>query len=362
MVKTRLDKNLPAHWEQAYFLGNPVSITTDWNFLRTQGQRNLTLAAQLKLEWMIFYHTVGNRKAKATYTHFGITRKTFHKWLLRFKEADLLTLEERSRVPNTKRHWEVSTQEERNIILLRKKNMEYGKKKLKVLYKKEYGETISTWKIERVIRARKLYPDSKKHQKHYQKSIKSRQKVRIHEVKDAINGVEEFGFLWHIDAIILWWYGKRRIIFTALENRTKIAYARAYKTNTSGYAEDFLKRLTYLVEGKVEIMHSDNGSEFAGYFEKACRELNILQIYSRPRTPKDNPALERFNKTIQDEWLDFSEVGLDDIQEANTDLTTWLIKYNFYRPHDSLDNKTPLEYAQDTFFKVSPMWSAYTSA
>lgn len=108
-------------------------------------------------------------------------------------------------------------------------------------------------------------------------------------------------------------------------------------------------------------MHSDNGSEFQGDFEKACDKLNILQIYSRPNTPKDNPTLERFNSTVQYEWLEYSEVGLDDYQEANLDLTTWLVKYNSYRPHASLDYDTPLEYAHKNFFRnVLPMWPAYT--
>ena len=116
----------------------------------------------------------------------------------------------------------------------------------------------------------------------------------------------------------------------------------------------------YLTEGKVNIMHQDNGSEFQGAFERACNTLNILQIYSRPHTPKDNPALERFNNTIQHEWLDFSEVGLDNIEEANRDLTNWLIKYNSYRPHEALDYLTPLEYAHRNFFQVLPMWPART--
>jgi transposase InsO family protein len=60
-------------------------------------------------------------------------------------------------------------------------------------------------------------------------------------------------------------------------------------------------------------MHSDKGD-----FERACERLNIMQIYSRPHTPKDKPALERFNNTVQEEWLDFSEVELDEITDANT--------------------------------------------
>src|SRR2546426_3992575 len=31
------------------------------------------------------------------------------------------------------------------------------------------------------------------------------------------------------------------------------------------------------------------------------------------------------------------------------------------RPHEALDYLTPLEYAQQNFFKVSPMWSAGTA-
>lgn len=107
----------------------------------------------------------------------------------------------------------------------------------------------------------------------------------------------------------------------------------------------------YLVEGAVEIIHSDNRSEFQGDFERACKTLQILQIYSRPHTPKDNPVLERFNSTIQGEWFDFSKVELDNISEANYDHTTWLIKYNSYRSYQALAYLTPLEYAQQQFFK-----------
>ena len=349
-------------WQFYYFRTKDPRMPEKWVLLRKLGKEVLSQEAQQKLEWIIFYYTMGKEEKTTTASYFDITRKTLHKWLSRFDERNLLTLEEQSRAPRKTRGWEVTREEEANILTLRKKNMEFGKKKLKVLYKKEYEKPISTWRIERVIRKHKLYPNITQHEKHVEKRAKSKPKVRIHEVRDAIREVKEFGFLWHIDAIIIWWYGQRRIIFTALEDKTKIAFARVYKSNTSGFAEDFLKRLMYLVKGRVEIMHSDNGSEFAGAFEKACEQLGISQIYSRPHTPKDNPALERFNKTIQEEWLDFSETGLDDIQEANEDLTLWLIKYNSYRPHETLEYLTPLEYAQEHFFKVSPMWSASTQA
>jgi putative transposase len=353
-------------WKNYFFPSKDKPLKDKWTLIREVGKDILSLKAQAKLEWIIFYHTYGKQNARLTSSHFGISRKTFHKWLRRFEEKNLRSLEEHSREPKKKRDWLVTWEEEGRIKKLRKENLELGKKKLKVLYLKKYQENISTWKIERVIRRFNLYPEVVDHKYQVDKKRKSsfKPKIRINQIKDSIKEINQFGFLWHIDAIIIWWYGERRILFTAIEDLTKIAFARVSPSNASIYATDFLKRLMYLVEGKVNLMHSDNGSEFKKNFEKACKTLGIIQVYSRPKTPKDNPALEKFNDTIQREWLRLSEVGLDNIQEANQDLTNWLIKYNSIRPHQALDYLTPLEYAEKYYFskqKVLPMFPASTS-
>jgi putative transposase len=319
---------------------------------------NISTKARERLEWMIFYYSVGKKSASFTASYFGIAHKTFHKWKKRFNPHIIQSLEEQSRSPKKKRIWEVTNIQEKRIIDLRTRYLKYGKKKLKVIYFQDYHEYISTWKIERVIRKHNLYPDPHDHKKKLKRIQRRRfkPKLRIHEFR-----MQPFkGTLWHTDSIILWWYGARRVIFTAIEDKTKLGYARVYKTNSSRKAVDFLKRLLYLSDADVKIIHSDNGSEFAGEFEEACKELNITQIYSRVRTPNDNPCLERFNRTIQEEWLELSEVGLDEIDEGNIDLTNWLVEYNSHRPHESLDYLTPLEYAQRQYFKELPMWSAGT--
>lgn len=314
--------------------------------------------AKQRLEWIIFYYTVGNRNVRETASYFGIAPKTLHKWKSRFDPHRIQSLEAQSRSPKKKRIWEVSEEQEKRIIALRTRYLQYGKKKLKILYQQDYHEPVSTWKIERVIRKHHLYPNPQEHKKKLRrmKYRRYKPKLRIHQVDTSTLT----GTLWHTDTVILSWYGQRRIIFTAIEDKTKLGYARIYQTNSSRKATDFLKRLIYLSEGDMQIIHSDNGSEFAGEFEKACEELHIQQVYSRVRTPNDNPALERFNRTIQEEWLEFSEIGLDDINEGNIDLTDWLIEYNNHRPHESLDYLTPLAYAQKQYFKELPMWSART--
>jgi len=142
----------------------------------------LGLGAQerLRVEWMVFYYSVGKENAAVTAKHFAISRKTFHKWSRRFKDSkyDVCSLADQSKAPQHRRRWEVSLIQEERIRHLRNRYPYYGKEKLKVLYEKEYLEEISTWKIERVIRRYKLYPDKKKAERTARKRERACQKEK----------------------------------------------------------------------------------------------------------------------------------------------------------------------------------------
>jgi putative transposase len=244
--------------------------------------------------------------------------------------------------------------------------MLYGKRKLKRIYQRRYKEEISTWKIERVIRKHNLYPDKKKIQDLRRKLIRNKlhPRLRINKLERTKEDAQRFGFLWHIDSIILNFDDTRRAIITAIDDVAKVAYARMYVSNNSRYTKDFLQRLLYLTEGNIQMLHTDNGSEFDGFFNQAIEELNIPRVYSRPHTPKDNPINERFNRTLQEEWLMGAIFKPDDVDEANRDLTEWLIEYNTVRPHQTLKQLTPLEYVEENYLnsKVLPMYPAHTPA
>lgn len=174
---------------------------------------HISSEAKQRLEWLIFYYSVGKRNVSFTASYFCISRKTFHKWLKRFNPHFIQSLEEKSRAPHQVRQWQVIKKQEERIIELRKKHLKHGKKKLKRLYFKQYREIISTWKVERVIRKHQLYPDPEECQKNIKK-----QKRRAKKAKIRINKLKEFGFnpqpgkLWHIDTIILWRYGQTNLL------------------------------------------------------------------------------------------------------------------------------------------------------
>jgi transposase InsO family protein len=341
-------------------LENKRTGLNEWSLLRLRGRDVLSLAAQARLEWIIAYHTVFGKSATRTALHYGISRKTFHKYFKRFNERNLLSLEEYSRAPKRTRQRQISYLQRQRIKELRKAHMKWGKMKLQKVYTREYGETISSWKFQKVIEGDKLYLNKAVHDKQVKrrKQAQKNPKRRIGELVRE-NSIHH---LWHVDTVIFTLVeGGYRYLLTAIDDVSKLAYARLYTTHSSRKAAEFLRRLHYLTEGEMINLHHDNGSEFKKDFEKACIQLSLPQWYSRVRTPKDNAVLERFNRTIQEEFVDITDVPLQDTQAFNTSLLEWLIEYNNVRPHQSLDYLTPLEYL-DMYYtpKVLPMYSSST--
>ena len=131
-----------------------------------------------------------------------------------------------------------------------------------------------------------------------------------------------------------------------------------YSSHSSLSAKDFLERLSYLLDGKLENLQTDNGSEFLKHFEEACVQLKIFHYFSRAKTPKDNSVCERFNRTLQEEFIALGNMTVDN-NIFNRNLTDWLIEYNFNRPHQTLGYLTPIEFTQK-YSRVSKMYSSNT--
>ena len=63
-----------------------------------------------------------------------------------------------------------------------------------------------------------------------------------------------------------------------------------------------------------------------------------LSLPSHPRSPKMNAHAERFNRTLQEQFVDYQEDLLfDDLAAFNQKLADWLLAYNTVLPHHSPD-------------------------
>ncbi|GKC02312.1 putative ribonuclease H-like domain-containing protein, partial [Tanacetum coccineum] len=71
------------------------------------------------------------------------------------------------------------------------------------------------------------------------------------------------------------------------------------KDETSEILKRFIKEIENLVDKKVKIIRSDNGTEFKNkVMDDFCREKGIKREYSVARTPQQNGVAERRNRTL----------------------------------------------------------------
>lgn len=90
-------------------------------------------------------------------------------------------------------------------------------------------------------------------------------------------------------------------------------------------------------------MRVDNGPEFTSFeFMQWAKKHDIRIDYIKPGCPYQNAYIERFNRTYRHEILDL--YIFTSLQEVVDITETWIKLYNEERPHDSLNDMTPVQY------------------
>jgi transposase InsO family protein len=285
---------------------------------------------------------------RATRDAFDVSKRTLFRWqtALAHAQGRLEALDPQFTIPKGRRRRRILPEVESFIIKERREHPRLGKKKLAVLLRED-GYQVSESYVGRVIgdlKQRGLLPQNRKLSfqartgNHTETAQVRRTKLRrVHK-----KGME-------LDTIIRFIDGIKRYILTAIDVEKKFAFAGAYTSHSSASAADFLKRVIEVCPFEIEELQTDNGSEFALNFEQACTTLGLTHFHTYPRSPKMNPFIERFNRTISEDFIMLNRPLLrDDVHAFNLKLVDWLLWYNTRRPHESLGLVSPLRYIVST--------------
>jgi len=123
--------------------------------------------------------------------------------------------------------------------------------------------------------------------------------------------------------------------------------ALAIEVDTSLSSKRVIRVLERVIEqrGKPAIIRVDNGPEYTSkVFELWAADQHISILYIQPGRPMQNGFIERFNGSYRRDVLD-AHVFFE-LYEVRQLTHTWIEEYNTCRPHESLGNATPREWAQ----------------
>ena len=133
-------------------------------------------------------------------------------------------------------------------------------------------------------------------------------------------------------------------VHVCIDDASRIAFAKVMRDERKRSATAFLRAAVayYASLGiKVERVMTDNGSCYRSFaFRRACKQLGLKHIRTRPYTPKTNGKAERFIQTSLREWA--YAFAYQHSDERTGLLPKWLHRYNWHRPHGSLKAKPPI--------------------
>lgn len=149
-----------------------------------------------------------------------------------------------------------------------------------------------------------------------------------------------------LDTIEIFIHGLRRYVITAIDLYSRTSFAWATTSHASLAAKEFFGLCQRVLPMPMEYILTDNGSEFKKDFDIAIRNEHLTHYHTYPRTPKMNAHAERFNRTIQEEFINWNyELLATDCDAFNRKLMDWLIWYNTERVHYAFQNKlSPVQY------------------
>jgi len=300
--------------------------------------------AKFRLHVIDVYERHGMRAVLSAFPK--VSKRSVYRWRKRLNDSNrqLKSLIPRSTRPHKTREMIVPAKVLGFIKELRMQYPRLSKYKIKPfldIYCQENNfPTYSVSWIGKVIRRYSFFFKTRKPVRRKRRTLKVKRVKYCPRQKDI-----KLGYL-QLDGIHVVFAGKIYYFISAIELKTRQAWAKRVKSLSSKQAKVFLNEIMSEVNYPIHTIQTDNGSEFKKYFDQAIKKLESTEhVWSFPRSPKTNGYVERFNWSIQDEFINY-EIDLAENypQEFDRKLNKWLDFYNSKRPHQSLSYVSPNQY------------------
>ena len=265
---------------------------------------------------------------------FKVSRQTLYKWMADYEAGGLEGLKDRSHRPHHVPH-QLDGEREAAIVRLRLAHSFWGPVRLAHQLAREGLEPPSLMTIHRVLARKGLIVAT--HQRKKLPTYKRWERGRPME-------------LWQMDVVggVLTEAGVEAKILTGIDDHSRFivcagVMARATLRPVCAHLVNALE-----IYGVPEEILTDNGKVFTNrfgktdsevLFDRICRENGITHRLTAPRSPTTTGKIERFHRTLREEFL--TGRVFTSLVAAQRGLDDFVASYNTERPHQALAMATP---------------------
>lgn len=310
----------------------------NYNTLMKLISPKLSDPALFRLHVLTHYYKYGYKSAVDA---FDVKKSTLYDWKKVFELSGKRPV---SIIPKSTRphRTRVMATDGRLVEFIRQMRKEYGNigqnmiKPFLDLYAKKLGiSTIGLTTIAKVIRRRRLT---------FEEKVYVKRKFKFKKLRTRKSPkVTSPGFI-QMDSIVVYVNREKHLFMSIMDIYTKYALVEYVPKLSSLYAKKVFTKFKSINPTKISIVQTDNGSEFLGVFHDHVEELNLIHQFIYPRLVKVNSFIERFNRTVQEEFILRNDDIYYNIDTFKQKLTKYLIWYNYQRPHSSLKYVSPMQF------------------
>ena len=136
----------------------------------------------------------------------------------------------------------------------------------------------------------------------------------------------------------------KAILFAFLDDHSRLVPGWRWGTAEDTLRAEAALRRGLQTRGVPDAVYVDNGSPFvSAQLLRACASLRIRLIHSRPRRPEGRGKIERFFRTVRDQFLvEVAHTTVDDVAHLNALFSAWLETVYHRNTHSETD-QSPLE-------------------
>lgn len=130
----------------------------------------------------------------------------------------------------------------------------------------------------------------------------------------------------------------------AVDDNSRLAYSEILADEKQETAAGFWLRANLFFESHgitVKRVLTDNGSCYRSRVFSAALGPAITHKFTRPYRPQTNGKVERFNRTLAQEWAYAHTYASDEARAAT--YQQWVHNYNHHRPHTGIGGKSPIQ-------------------
>jgi len=297
--------------------------------------------AQFRIHVITHYYKYG---LKPTLDAFKIKKSSLYNWINVYERNGrrVIALVPKKTRPEHVRQMQTDWRLVEFLKQMRREHGNIGKSMLKPFvdaYAEKLGiQTIGETTIGKILKRRGFTFEQKVYPQKQQNKFK---KLRVRKSPKVVSP----GFI-QMDSIIVYINYEKHLFMSILDIYTKFAHVVYVENLTSATARRVLKEFQILTPTPIHTVQTDNGSEFLKSFHEYLEEQHIKHQFIYPNMPKINSFIERFNRTVQEEFILRNDEIYYDTTAMTRKLTKYLFWYNYQRPHASLKYIPPMKFIE----------------